>query len=324
MASTSASREERKEISTDNVRAMNYFAASGLWFSTQGVALGYIIWPFQGRNDQAQNFGWKDCLVARWRCWLPVLLCLLFSGGGAIGAESSSSAKRPLKVLFLTGGGYHDYEKLAPHLTTQLHERIAADFTVKFGLQILSEAKFADPFDAVIYDVCDDEVPDASLENALQSIRAGKPTVMIHCAVHAFRRSPKISEWETACGMRSKVHDAFGPFVVRKIDPTSPITRPFPEEWKTGGDELYQTISIDPKSHILLRAKSPRDGRDHVVCWTSQYGQGRVFATTLGHDMTTAATPDYLRLVANGLLWSCGHLSPDGNPAPGYSAAPAK
>ena len=92
-----------------------------------------------------------------------------------------------------------------------------------------------------------------------------------------------------------------------------------PNDWKTAGDELYQTISIDPKSQQLLKAKSPRDGREHVVCWTYQYGQGRVFATTLGHDMQTAGTPDYLRLLANGLLWTCNKLGEDGKAVAGYA-----
>ena len=125
--------------------------------------------------------------------------------------------------------------------------------------------------------------------------------MMIHCAVHAFRRSPKIREWETCCGMRSKVHDPYAPFAVTKLDQSSPITKLFPNDWKTPGDELYQTISIDPESHPLLKARSPRDGREHIVCWTYQFGQGRVFATTLGHDMKTASSRDYLQLLANGL-----------------------
>jgi uncharacterized protein len=118
--------------------------------------------------------------------------------------------------------------------------------------------------------------------------------------------------------MRSKVHDRFEGFSVTKLDPESPITKQFPDQWSTAGDELYQTISIEPESHQLLKAKSPQDGRVHIVCWTREFGQGRVFATTLGHDMKTAATPEYLRLVANGLLWACGKLQPDGAPAPGY------
>jgi type 1 glutamine amidotransferase len=124
--------------------------------------------------------------------------------------------------------------------------------------------------------------------------------------------------------MRSKVHDKYGPFTVVKLDDNSPITKLFPKDWKTSGDELYQTISIDPQSHPLLKAKSPQDGREHVVCWTYQFGQGRVFGTTLGHDMKTTSSPDYLHLVANGLLWACGKLEPDGKPATGYSSPQAK
>src|SRR5207302_6188789 len=83
--------------------------------------------------------------------------------------------------------------------------------------------------------------------------------------------------------------------------------------------ELYQMISIDPQSHPLLKAKSPQDSREHIVGWTYQFGRGRVFATTLGHDMKTAGSPDYLQLLANGLLWTCNKLGDDGKAVAGYA-----
>ena len=257
------------------------------------------------------------------------LLCALFAmvvWGGFLAARTASSAEVssvPLRVLFLTGGGYHDYQKLAPHLTRELARRVRIEFEVRFGLESLKDPQFARGFDAVIYDICDDEVSDGILTNALNTVRAGKPTVMIHCAVHAFRKSPLIREWETCCGMRSKVHDAFGPLNTVKLDPASPITLGFPEDWKSPGDELYQTISIDPKSHPLLRAKSLRDGREHIVAWTYDYGAGHVFATTLGHDMKTATSEHYLQLLANGLLWACGRLTPQGTPAAELAVPPS-
>jgi type 1 glutamine amidotransferase len=236
-----------------------------------------------------------------------------------LNAETASPIVTPLKALFLAGGGYHDYKKLAPHLTASLSKLLNAQFTTAFDLNLLTNAQFADPYDVVVYDVCFDEAPDALLENAMQAARNGKPSVMIHCAVHAFRRSAKVREWETCCGLRSKVHDPYGPFAVVKLDPDDPITKSFPAEWKTPGDELYQMISIDPQSHPLLRAKSPQDGREHIVGWTYQFGSGRVFATTLGHDMKTAGSPDYLQLLANGLLWSCNKLGADGSALAGYA-----
>src|SRR5436853_4998117 len=122
---------------------------------------------------------------------------------------AADHAPTPLKALFFVGGGYHDYAKLTPHLTSKLSELVNVSFVVKDNFEPLHDPKFADGYDAIIYDWCFDEAPDDVLENALRTTAAGKPTVMIHCAVHAFRRSPKISEWETCCGMRSKVHDRF-------------------------------------------------------------------------------------------------------------------
>jgi type 1 glutamine amidotransferase len=236
---------------------------------------------------------------------------------------SATPSATPLKALFLTGGGYHDYEKLAPHLTAGLSQLLNAQFTTAFDLNALTNTQFADPYDVVVYDVCFDEAPDALLENALRAARGGKPTVMIHCAVHAFRRSAKVREWESYCGLRSKVHDPYGPFTVVKLDPNDPITKLFPAEWKTPGDELYQMISIDPQSHALLKAKSPQNGREHIVGWTCSFGRGRVFATTLGHDLKTAGSPDYLQLLANGLLWTCNKLGEDGKALAGYSGSGA-
>jgi type 1 glutamine amidotransferase len=183
----------------------------------------------------------------------------------------------------------------------------------------LANPDFARGYDVVVYDLCFDEAPPAELENALNAIRHGKPAVMIHCAVHAFRKvKPMIREWENGVGMRSKVHDRFEPFAVVKLDTNNPILDGWPDEWKTRGDELYQTIEFLPNSHPLLIAKSPVDGRVHIVCWTQTYGKGRVFATTLGHDMKTGEDPDYLGLLARGLLWSCHKLEPSGKAASGY------
>jgi type 1 glutamine amidotransferase len=230
---------------------------------------------------------------------------------GAISSISAAVAEEPLKVLLITSGGYHDYETLGPFLAKELQKRINGKIDWKKGLELLKDPDFAKDYDAVIYDVCDDEAPDEVIDNVLKATSLGKATVMIHCSIHAFRRSPKVSEWEGCCGLKSKFHDPYSPLTVQKIDADSAITSDFPDNWKTIGDELYQNISIEPKSRPLLKVKSPHDGREHVVCWTIEYGKGRVFSTTLGHDMKTTSTPEYLQLVANGLKWTCKRLNTD-------------
>lgn len=238
------------------------------------------------------------------------------------GCQSQTQPAKPLKALFLTGGGYHDYKKLAPFLTKNFGDRANVTFDVDFTMDRLANKNFADGYDVIVYDLCWDDAPPEDLQNALDTIRNGKPAVMIHCAVHAFRNcKTMIHEWENGVGMRSKHHDKFEPFQVVKLDEHSPILAGWPDDWKTGGDELYQTIEFLPNSHPLLSAKSPADGRVHIVCWTQTYGKGRVFATTLGHDMTTADDPAYLNLLARGLLWSCHELKSNGEAAAGYGPA---
>jgi uncharacterized protein len=271
--------------------------------------------PFR-QNERAMNH------IAAIRAGAGALAFVLSTVSGG-SAEPSASAP-PLKVLYITGGGYHDYQLQSVYLTTNLSRLVNATFEVRSSLEVLNDPKFAEPYDAVFYNVCEDTAPDQVLDNAMQAAHNGKPTVLMHCSIHAFRYAPKIKEWETFCGLRSKVHDRYEPFAIDKLELGSPIIKFLPPEWKTPGDELYQTISIAAESHKLLKAKSPADGREHIVCWTSQFGQGRVFCTTLGHDMKTCGMPEFRQLLANGLLWACGKLSPEGAPEPGYSAAPTK
>jgi uncharacterized protein len=236
-------------------------------------------------------------------------------------ASGSGPSVPPLKALFVTGGVYHDYDKLAPYLTSQLSTLINVKFDVITSLKDLSSEHFADGYDVIVYDLCRDDADPVALEHAIHAGYEGKPTVFIHCAVHSFRNSPKVHEWENYVGLRSKFHDKFGPFATQKVGPADAITANFPDDWKTTGDELYQTIEVIAGTQPLLTAKSPVDGRVHVVGWTHAYGKARVFATTLGHDSDTAASPAYVQLLANGLLWSCDKLGPDGKPKPGYAAA---
>ena len=64
----------------------------------------------------------------------PVCMVLgLILWGFCVAAQSAP----PLKVLFLTGGGYHDYEKLTPFLTNHLNQLVNATFDVQVGIEAL-------------------------------------------------------------------------------------------------------------------------------------------------------------------------------------------
>src|SRR6185436_19336529 len=152
----------------------------------------------------------------------------------------------PLKVLWVGGGVCHDFDALVPHLTSNLSLQLNATFDVKLDLEIWKDERFADAFDAVVYQFCFDDAEGERIDHALQATRSGKPTVILHCGVHSFRNSDRVGEWEACCGMRSKVHDPYQPFQTVKLDPAHPITKAWPENWATPGDELYQTIEFLP------------------------------------------------------------------------------
>jgi len=250
---------------------------------------------------------------------LPVTLANLLPLGWLNGISSSSTPPAPLKALFLTGGGSADYKTLAPFLTNSLSERINVTFDVDFTLDRLTNESFASGYDVVVYDMGFDDANPAAVGHALAAIRNGKPALMIQGAVQAFANTKTVAaDWEKAAGMKSAGHDEFESFQTQRMDTNSPILNSWPDDWRTGGDELYHTSGFLGNSHPLLCATSPADGRAHIVCWTQIYGKGRVFATTLGHDMTTTRDPAYLGLLARGLLWSCNKLEPDGKAADGY------
>src|SRR6266540_1674853 len=51
-----------------------------------------------------------------------------------LAGDLAAKTPPPLKVLFLAGGGYHDYQKLVPHLASNLGQILNAQFTTAFDL----------------------------------------------------------------------------------------------------------------------------------------------------------------------------------------------
>ena len=239
---------------------------------------------------------------------------------------TSSPNPAKLKVLYITGGGYHKYDVLTPIIVDGIKKHANADVDVHWNLEGMRDKNLGDGYDAIIYNICfaGDEkantLPKEAdvdlINNALRVTRDGKPTVVLHCTMHTFMAS---DDWTEFCGERTRHHDKYKPFGTVKATPDHPVMKHFPDDWTTPGDELYRTLILPPDTTPLLKANI-KDESDNIstVCWVHTYGKGNVFGTTLGHDEKTVSQDAYLRLVADGLLWACGKLDADGNPKPGY------
>jgi hypothetical protein len=246
---------------------------------------------------------------------LPVALANLMPI--AWGPNDTNAFTAPIKALLVAVGNDQDYKKVAPVLTNSFDQRLNVVVDVDFSLDRLTNKAFANNYDVVIYDACLTDAPPAQLQNALEAIHDGKPAVLIGCAVNAFHSIESVVH-DLQEKMPSQM-DVADPLQTVRLDTKSPILTGWPLGWKIGDDELIPTIDLLPDAHGLLMAKSPEDGRAHVVCWIQNYGKGRVFATTIGRDLTTDTDPAYQNLLTRGLLWSCDKLEPDGKPAEGYA-----
>jgi hypothetical protein len=246
---------------------------------------------------------------------------------------------KPIKALMLVGGCCHDYKAMPGVLTGKISELANVKFDIKFlasaeeDSALLRDPHFADGYDVVVYDICFGEKwKDGDYDGAIKVAQEGKPAVFIHCSMHTFRpprnlKDPALKEreaiadakWHALVGMDSRVHDKYVAFSTEKVDKENPILKSFPDDWKTAGDEMYNTVKMMPTATPLLRAKSPATGKIHTVAWVNHFGKARVFGTTLGHDMKTGGDADYHRLLAYGLLWACDKLGDDGKPVPGFA-----
>ena len=242
-------------------------------------------------------------------------------------AAARAEEPKPLKVLWCTGGGSHDYKGLTPLLTKSIQKYARVEFDVSWDYKSWGQKGFADKYDAMVqfHTVHDKDlkVGQAIADNIAATIRAGKPTLIIHGTLHSFRElGPNRAGYCEAIGLTSSSHDKAKELATKKVA-DHPITRFWPADWKTPKDELYQNIKFWPSATPLLTAYSDTSKKDHVVAWINRCGQGQVFATSLGHGTPTTDMDSYHRLLANGLLWVCGKLDDSGRPKPGYGGPEA-
>jgi type 1 glutamine amidotransferase len=133
--------------------------------------------------------------------------------------------------------------------------------------------------------------------------------------MHSYRTGNDM--WFEYLGLKSTGHGPQLPINITYTDKESPITKGL-EEWVTGREELYNNVKVWPTAKPVAKGKQGES--ETVIAWTHEYGKGRVFSTTLGHNNETVADDRYLDFVARGILWSLDKIEADGKPKAGYAA----
>lgn len=150
-----------------------------------------------------------------------IILAVLAIAGAK---PTSGQAAEPIKALYITGGGWHDYPAQEGILTKGLGERVDIDWTIEneagnragFWYDRFDQENWSEKFDVVVYNFCITDIPQVErVEGVVQEhVDSGTPAVWIHCAIHSFRADT--TAWFEFGGLRSHRHESHRPFRVEQ------------------------------------------------------------------------------------------------------------
>ncbi|MBA2114805.1 DUF7133 domain-containing protein [Bremerella alba] len=239
-----------------------------------------------------------------------VMLCVLPA------TIMAADAPKPIKALLVTGGCCHDYQTQKNIIKEGLEARAHIEVTVvheggsttNTKIPLYQDPNWAEGYDIVLHNECFAAVKDpAWTARVLKPHQEGLPGVVIHCAMHCYRDGT--DQWFKFCGVTSHRHGAQYPHAVYNYDAKHPIMEGFGPAWTNPQGELYHIAKVWDTAHVLGASKEKNQGDEHACVWTNQYGDTKVFGTTLGHHNETMEDDTFLNMLTRGTLWACDKLS---------------
>lgn len=257
---------------------------------------------------------------------IRLLAGLLLVAGAVLSAGEAQKlySGTPIKVLLVTGGGYHDYKSQSTIVPELIKAR--GDFTVDVighdwgkAKEALKKEGWAAGYDVIVYNICDADNVDKELIHNIAKVHTEgtTPAVIIHAALHSFHwkigktrnKYEEGEEWVKVMGIASASHGKNAPISVKVVKEDHPILKGLPKEWKTPGGELYNSHDVLPSTTPLAMGENGDAKQGAQVCiWVNQCEKARVFGTSLGHHNETMKAEPYGDLLVRGLLWACGKL----------------
>jgi len=124
----------------------------------------------------------------------------------------------------------------------------------------------------------------------------------------------------------------WGEAQLRTTVPRHPITDGIAETWTVTGDDILTGVELYDGAHVLLTTFDdlesyekapvwpmshypvaiPADGiaglagmnTDQPIAWINEYGAGRSFTITIGHDIDTFRRIEFIRMFPRGVEWA--------------------
>ena len=248
------------------------------------------------------------------------------------------SAVAEIKALIVDGQNNHKWTETTPVLKKLLEDtglfRVEVATTPPKGADLSGFRPKFGGYDVVISNYNGDPWSTATMDALMDFVRKGGGFVSYHAANNSFPESVEYNKmigvggwgdrtetagpylhWRDGAIFRDPSpgkagnHGARLPFLMVLRDSKHPITKGLPSSWLHEADELYDRLR-GPGENIRVLATAYADpankgvGEHQLMLFTLSYGKGRVFHTTLGHDVPAMRSVDFMVTFQRGAEWA--------------------
>lgn len=211
------------------------------------------------------------------------------------------------KVLFVYGGwDGHEPEKFKTHFTTWLKDE-GASVTVSDTLDIYLDESLMSSLDLIIQLFTMSEITKEQEKGLLKAVKNGAGMAGWHGGMNdAFRTNVA---YQFMTGGQWVAHPGnIIEYTVNITDKKDPLTKGL-KDFKMKSEQYY--MHIDPNVNVLATTTFSGEHAEWIdgcvmpVVWKKMYGKGRIFYTSLGHNLSHITdVPEAEEIIKRGIKWA--------------------